>query len=54
MEVVEEPIEEVIIPEEEEKGFFAKHTGLNTGTFFIIFGGILVFILLLVGARTMQ
>jgi uncharacterized integral membrane protein len=53
VEVIEEVIEEVI-PVEEEKGFFAKHTGLNTGTFFIIFGGILVFILLLVGARTMQ
>ena len=54
MEEVEEPVEElIVIPEEEEKGFFARHTGLNTGTFFIIFGGILVFILLLVGARTM-
>ena len=53
--MIEEPVEDLsaLIPEEEEKGFFARHTGLNSGTFFIIFGGILVFILLLVGARTM-
>ena len=44
----------VIIPEPVEKDFWQRHTGLNSGTFIIIFAGILIFVGLLISARALQ